>query len=156
MTTSGFDPLDKGPSKLGYAKNMTYYATIERLVNDDNSGYGSAGGTGLNLKCNGELSRITSKIGLISADEAAYAGYAYRLDNSGTYLQENSTGDSWWTISPCYYYSYGATICDISRYIFSSRSTNFKGIRPVISLKSSTTFLNRSGTSEDPYVIDQK
>ena len=74
-------------SGLGYGTNDTDYGATQRLVSTN----GSAGGTGPSLKCNGELSKITSKVGLITADELAYAGYAYRLKNSTTYLQENAT-----------------------------------------------------------------
>ncbi len=59
------------PNGLGYAKNVTYYGATKRLVGTS----GSAGGTGPSLKCNGKLSKITPKIGLITADEAlAFAG----------------------------------------------------------------------------------
>ena len=80
---------------LGFGTNKTYYGATQRLVNKS----GSAGGTGPSLKCNGELSKITSKIGLITADELIFAGYAYGQNNT-TYLQENATDTYWWSLSP--------------------------------------------------------
>ncbi|MFT8029397.1 hypothetical protein ACMYLY_24010, partial [Salmonella enterica subsp. enterica serovar Enteritidis] len=63
----------------------------------------SAGGTGPSLKCNGELSKIASKVGLITADELAFAGYAFNIGNTTTYLQENATDTYWWSLSPNYF-----------------------------------------------------
>ena len=88
-------------SGLGYGTNDTDYGATQRLVSTN----GSAGGTGPSLKCNGELSKITSKVGLITADELAYAGYAYRLKNSTTYLQENATDNWWCSLSPVFFSS---------------------------------------------------
>ena len=73
VTDTSYDPWSITPNGLGYAKNVTYYGAIQRLVGTS----GSAGGTGPSLKCNGELSKINSKVGLITADELALAGYAY-------------------------------------------------------------------------------
>ena len=81
---------------LGYGTNKTYYGATQRLVSKSNS----AGGTGPSLKCNGELSKINSKVGLITADELAFAGYAKGLQNTTTYLQENATDTYWWSLSP--------------------------------------------------------
>ena len=116
----------------------------------------SAGGTGPSLKCNGELSKITSKIGLITADELAYAGYARGLQNTTTYLQENATSDYWWSLSP---YSFNGGYAGVWRVGGSSGSFNYNyvgntyGVRPSISLKSTTTISGGSGTSEDPYKV---
>ena len=140
---------------LGYGTNTTFYGATQRLVSTSNS----AGGTGPSLKCNGELSKINSKVGLITADELAFAGYAYGLQNTTTYLQENATDTLWWSLSPYYFFDNayvwsvdgGYGDFDYNHYI----NITF-AVRPSISLKSSTTFSNGSGTSEDPYVIDQK
>ena len=96
VTDTSYDPWSITPNGLGYAKNVTYYGATQRLVGTS----GSAGGTGPSLKCNGELSKITSKVGLITADELALAGYAYAKNNTTTYLQENATDTYWWSLSP--------------------------------------------------------
>ena len=152
VTDTTFDPWSWTPNGLGYAKNVTYYGATQRLVSSSNS----AGGTGPSLKCNGELSKINSKVGLITADELAFAGYAYSQYNTTTYLQENATSDYWWSLSPGYFdgsfasvwYAYGS---NGGFYYFSVGGTY--GVRPSISLKPSTNVAG-NGTSENPYVVD--
>ena len=144
---------------LGYGTNDTDYGATQRLVSTN----GSAGGTGPSLKCNGELSKITSKVGLITADELAYAGYAYRLKNSTTYLQENATDNWWCSLSPVFFSS-DANVWDAggsavvwgvndSRGSFGFVGVGFAiGVRPSISLKS-TTNVTGEGTSSSPFII---
>ena len=137
---------------LGYAKIVTYYGVTQRLVSIS----GNAGGTGPSLKCSGELSKITTKIGLLSADELAFSGSVlYYTYNRSTYLVENTIGTWWWTLSPAHFYNGNASvICSTSGYL-SGRvvSTNSIGLRPAISLMSDVEISGGSGTSEDPYVV---
>ena len=147
-------------SGLGYGTNDTDYGATQRLVSTN----GSAGGTGPSLKCNGELSKITSKVGLITADELAYAGYAYRLKNSTTYLQENATDNWWWSLSPSIFNGVNVDVWDAGGSavvwgVNDSRGSfgfvgvgNTYGVRPSISLKS-TTNVTGEGTSSSPYII---
>ena len=87
VTDTTYNPWNwSNVNGLGYGTNLTYYGATQRLVSKSNS----AGGTGPSLKCNGELSKITSKVGLITADELALAGYAYNIYGIETYLQENA------------------------------------------------------------------
>ena len=151
VTDTSYDPWSITPNGLGYAKNVTYYGATQRLVGTS----GSAGGTGPSLKCNGELSKINSKVGLITADELALAGYAYGLQNSTTYLQENATDTYWWSLSPYFFYGAGASVWYVigsngyfgGNYVFLTY-----GVRPSISLKS-TTNVTGEGTSSTPYII---
>ncbi len=134
-------------SGLGYSAMATDYAARERLYTSKIP----------SLKCNGELSKITSKIGLITADELAFAGYAVRGYITTSYLKENATGYSWWSLSPAGFYNESLS------YVFRVRSDNDaidicnvnvdSSVRPVISLVSSITISGVSGTSEDPYVV---
>ena len=136
---------------LGYGTNVTYYGATQRLVGTS----GSAGGTGPSLKCNGELSKITSKVGLITADELALAGYASGLQNTTTYLQENATSDYWWSLSPLNFGGSGASVWFVgggSGRFHSSNVYNTFGVRPSISLKS-TTNATGNGTSDSPFII---
>ena len=139
------------PNGLGYGANKTYYGATQRLVNTS----GSAGGTGPSLKCNGELSKINSKVGLITADELAYAGYAYAKNNTTTYLQENATDTYWWSLSPNHFDGGRAYVWGVygSNGGFYSYNVNITyGVRPSISLKS-TTNVTGEGTSSSPYII---
>ena len=138
---------------LGYGTNKTYYGATQRLVSTNRS----AGGTGPSLKCNEELSKINSKVGLITADELAYAGYASGLRNTATYLQENATDTMWWSLSPTVFYSGEAIVWIVyggSGYFFfnGGRVDNANGLRPSISLKS-TTNVTGNGTSDKPYKV---
>ena len=152
VTDTTFNPYNySNVNGLGYAKNVTYYGATQRLVGTS----GSAGGTGPSLKCNGELSKINSKVGLITADELAYAGYAYAKNNTTTYLQENATDTYWWSLSP------DSFLGDFARVWFVYGSIgyfdyyhvfNTYGVRPSISLKS-TTNITGEGTSSTPYII---
>ena len=146
-------------SGLGYGTNDTDYGATQRLVSTN----GSAGGTGPSLKCNGELSKITSKVGLITADELAYAGYAYRLKNSTTYLQENATDNWWCSLSPVFFSSnvdvWDAGGSAVVWGVNDSRGSfgfvgvgNTSAVRPSISLKS-TTNVTGNGTSSSPFII---
>ena len=134
VTDTSYDPWSITPNGKGYAKNVTYYGATQRLVSKSNS----AGGAGPSLKCNGELSKINSKVGLITADELAFAGYAFNIGNTTTYLQENATDTYWWSLSPSDFN--GSYVSDTY------------GVRPSISLKS-TTNATGNGTSDSPFII---
>ena len=151
VTDTSYDPWSKTPNGLGYAKNVTYYGATQRLVSSSNS----AGGTGPSLKCNGELSKITSKVGLITADELAFAGYAYGQNNPTTYLQENATDTYWWSLSPNGFNGSYANVWLVygSRgYLGYSGVDGTIGLRPSISLKS-TTNATGDGTSSSSFII---
>ena len=151
VTDTSYDPWSITPNGLGYAKNVTYYGATQRLVNTS----GSAGGTGPSLKCNGELSKINSKVGLITADELAFAGYAYNIGNTTTYLQENATNTYWWSLSP-YGFDVGSAgvwgVNGSAGYFDNYNVRGTYGVRPLISLKS-TTNVTGEGTSSAPYII---
>ena len=153
VTDTSYNPSSYGGNAtgLGYAKNVTYYGATKRLVGTS----GSAGGTGPSLKCNGELSKINSKVGLITADELAYAGYVYKQNNTTTYLQENATDTYWWSLSPSYFYggdAYVWVVIGSSGRFGYSLVNSASGVRPSISLKS-TTNVTGEGTSSSPFII---
>ena len=154
VTDTSYNPGAYGgtPTGLGYGTNKTYYGATQRLVSSGNS----AGGTGPSLKCNGELSKINSKVGLITANELAYAGYAYAQNNTTTYLQENATDAYWWSLSPYAFNGSSAGVWSVYGSIGSFGLDfvfNASGVRPSISLKPSTN-VTGNGTSEKPYVVN--
>ena len=156
VTDTSYNPWSydgENATGLGYGTNKTYYGATQRLVSTSNS----AGSTGPSLKCNGELSKINSKVGLITADELAYAGYAYVFQNTATYLQENATDTEWWSLSPFNFINdewYGADVWVVDGINggFGSNVKKADGVRPSISLKS-TTNVTGEGTSENPYKV---
>ena len=152
VTDTSYNPWNSSNvTGLGYGTNKTIYGATQRLISKSNS----AGGTGPSLKCNGELSKINSKIGLITADELALAGYARGLNSTTTYLQENATDTRWWSLSPNVYNSSCAIVWVVygSNGAFDTDGVYFTyGVRPSISLKS-TTNVTGNGTSSTPYII---
>ena len=153
VTDTTFDPGDWTPNGLGYGTNRTYYGATQRLVSKSNS----AGGTGPSLKCNGELSKIASKVGLITADELAFAGYAFNISNTTTYLQENATDTYWWSLSPYIFngsYVRVWRVGDSDGFLDSNDGDYPSGLRPSISLKS-TTNVTGEGTSSSPFIISK-
>ena len=156
-------------TNYGYAKNVNYYSATKRLVQASSW---RPGGTGPSLICpndnnGGKLSKFTvsdteygngnldKKIGLLTADELALAGYASGLQNSTTYLQENATDYWWWSLSPSDFNGSGAFVWDVGGSIgnFGDGSVDYTdGVRPSISLKS-TTNVTGDGTSSSPYKI---
>jgi len=156
VTDTTYNPWNmSNVNGLGYAENVTFYGATQRLVSTS----GSAGGTGPSLKCNGELSKINSKVGLITADELAFAGYAFNINNTTTYLQENATEVLWWSLSPRGFYGnflgsragvWGVLGSDGK---FDSTYVNFAlGVRPSIFLISSIN-VTGDGTSDNPYKV---
>ena len=94
-------------------------------------------------------------IGLITADEVAYAGGVVDQSNNGYYLYTNQY---YWTMSPCYFYSRGSAFVF---YVFSSgyltngsvdSSEVSTGVRPVINLAPNVT-ITGAGTSSNPYKV---
>ena len=153
VTDTSYDPLRLSPNGYGYGKNVTYYGATQRLISTN----GRTGGTGPSLKCNSGLSKINSKVGLITADELAYAGYAAALKNTTTYLQENATDTDWLSLSPSVFFSVYAFVWSVNGGSgdFGNYSVNSDGgVRPAISLIISTTISGGTGTSEDPYVVN--
>ena len=151
VTDTSYNPFYNGGNAtgLGYGKNKTYYGAYQRLMSNS----GKSGGTGPSLKCNGELSKIASKVGLITADELAFVGYAGGPQNSTTYLQENATDASWWSLSPSDFNGGNASVWSVySGFFLPDFVYHTYGVRPSIALKSSTN-VTGNGSGESPYKI---
>ena len=167
-------------TQLGYGKNETYYSSIERLqystgttdittltptfkcaekANDNYSRYTTTKSILPNGKeTNGDLKY---PIGLLTADEVAYAGaYKESKINKTYYLYNSSITSYWWLSSPNFYYgsfAYWWRVNGSGGYI----RDNFHAVdiadssvafRPTINLKKDIKFTG-TGTSGDPYKI---
>ena len=96
---------------------------------------------------------LTYPVGLISADEIAYAGVVYRSANASFYLY---TGERYmWSLSPSDFGNYNAREFNLySTGGFSvSSAYNTSGLRPSVSLKPGTVVVEGNGSSNSPYVI---
>ena len=147
---------------LGYGTNATDYGAYNRLAstkqptlkcpNDNNGGKLSKFTVDDTINGNGDL---TYKIGLLTADEIAFAGSIAYTYNRSTYLQENTGTTWWWSLSPNFFNGSNARVWRVgSGYLNGDFVNNYDGLRPVISLISSTN-VTGDGTSENPYVVEK-
>ena len=147
---------------LGYGTNGTSYGAYNRLAstkqptlkcpNDNNGGKLSKFTVDDTTNGNGNL---TYKIGLLTADEIAFAGSIAYTYNRSTYLQENTGTTWWWSLSPNYFGGGSARVWNVDSGYLGNRGVNYgNGLRPVISLISSTN-VTGDGTSENPYVVEK-
>ena len=145
----------------GYGTNSTDYAAYNRLTstkqptlicpNDNNGGKLSKFTVKDTTNGNGNL---TYKIGLLTADEIAFAGSIAYTYNRSTYLQENTGTRGWWSLSPNYFRGGFAFVWSVgSGGLGDGLVSNGDGLRPVISLIFSTN-VTGDGTSENPYVVE--
>ena len=101
---------------------------------------------------------ITTKVGLLTYDEAVHAGNHYSKP-SNSYI---TNGNNYWLMSPAGASNYGHTNASAwevsSKGYISSVSVDINvnytlyAVRPVISLKADT-IATGSGTSDDPYIV---
>ena len=147
---------------LGYGTNATDYGAYNRLAstkqptlkcpNDNNGGKLSKFTVDDTKNGNGNL---TYKIGLLTADEIAFAGSIAYTYNRSTYLQENTGTTWWWSLSPYYFNGSYAYVWGVySGFLDYNYVSDDYGLRPVISLISSTN-VTGDGTSENPYVVEK-
>ena len=102
---------------------------------------------------NGEL---TYPVGLITIDEAAFAGGKYGSLNQSYYLY---TGQTYWTMSPSRFLSWDRASHEwaVSDGLFSPRWTSSAyGVRPVINLTSEILVTGGNGTQTAPYTVSLK
>lgn len=123
--------------------SITYFGAYDRLVNGQST-----------LKCENGLYEL--KVGLLSADEVALAGYTqYQQQpyvNNYNYLYNSSV---WSTMSPSrfqknimYYYTVYPS------YLNQLAVTNSYKFRPVINLGNDILVISGDGTVNNPYTID--
>ena len=158
-------------TNYGYAKNINYYSATKRLVQASSR---NAGGTGPSLICpndnnGGKLSKFTvsdttygngalggyAKVGLLTADEIAFAGGAAYISNSTYYIKGNTNSTWWWALSPdgfsggyaSAWYVVGSGSDLVYGYV-----SSHGGVRPSLSLVSSTK-VTGEGTATNPYKV---
>ena len=145
---------------LGYGTNATDYGAYNRLAstkqptlkcpNDNNGGKLSKFTVDDTTNGNGNL---TYKIGLLTADEIAFAGSIAYTYNRSTYLQENTGTTWWWSLSPDFFGGDDAFVWRVnSGSLGDNVVRGYGGLRPAISLVSSTN-VTGNGTSDNPYVV---
>ena len=156
-TSSSGAPNNTG----GTGTTTTYYGARYRLsINKTPSfkcTYEDASGVKQDLYTTNGSSKgnkaLSNPIGLISADEVAFAGGVNGSSNSSYYLYNNA---NYWTMSPSYYRSgFGANVFIVSSdgTLNYDRVYSTDGVRPVINLKSAIA-ITGSGTTGDPFKVE--
>ena len=142
----------------GYGVTETYYGAYIRLITNKAPSLKCINSNDLYTTSDSTIGNkaLTYPVGLITADELAYAGAVYKTDNTNYYLY---TGQYYWTMTPKYtsyfapyvnsavffehaeafYYDYYLTADDL-------------GVRPVINLRADVE-LSGNGTTEYPYEV---
>ena len=150
-TVSGGPGYDSTDYAAGNRLNSTKQPTL-KCPNDNNGGKLSKFTVKDTTNGNGNL---TYKIGLLTADEIAFAGSIAYTYNRSTYLQENTGTNWWWSLSP---YSFADNVACVWRvvsgYLCGGGVDASSRLRSVISLISSTN-VTGDGTSENPYIVEQ-
>ena len=128
------------------ASNRLYYNKQPTFECSNNSDLFTTSGSSQGNKA------LTYSIGLISADEVAYAGGVYTTNNTSYYLH---TGQHYWTMSPFWYdVGYANVFFMNNRGGLSVNYVNSTyGVRPVINLKANVQITAGNGSSSNPYVI---
>ena len=153
---------DREPSTIETSSNgsggtgttTTYYGGYIRLVTNkaptfecenDSDLYTTSGSSQGNKA-------LTYPIGLITADEVAYAGGVYGTNNTSYYLY---TRQNYWTMSPYGFYGGYAEVFSVD---YDGWLSNYwvniaYGVRPAINLRADVTISGGNGTSSNPYVV---
>ena len=158
---------DSSTFPLASGNSSYLYGSFTRNVTNKNPSFKcpNLSNDGFTLKVSEETSTVkasgvgnnvlTYPIGLITIDEAAYAGGKNSLINPKYYLY---TGTTYWTMSPYVFSNYNA----VARTWIIDNDGNWNayngnhGIRPVINLKPDVLYVSGIGTENDPYIITIK
>ena len=139
----------------GTSTTETYYAAYIRLITNKAPSFKCQTTTDLFTSTSSSKGNktLTYPIGLITADEVAYAGGAYYTDNTSYYLYTNQ---AYWTMSPSSFYSSRGRayvfIVSTTGYLDKPYVNNAFGVRPAINLRADFQ-LSGSGTVSDPYLV---
>lgn len=123
----------------GYKNDNTGYESMYRLIKESPS-----------YKCDYDNDKISSQIGLITAEEAFYAGITDK-EISDNYLNSDN---AYWTMSPAYFNGVGAYNYIVkSNDLWQNNVSEKSGIRPVITINGNTKVKSGNGKMDNPYVI---
>ncbi len=138
----------------GTGTTQTYYAAYNRLYTNKTPSFKCTNNSDLYTTTESKDGNkaLQYPIGLISADEVAYAGGVYNTGNSSYYL---CIRGAYWTMSPTRFNSGNARVGNVN--LTGSLNggndvTNTYGVRPVINLRGDL-FVTGTGTSTDPYDV---
>ena len=178
-TANTYDSTIKGVIDTWYQNNMTSYTSqLEDTVFCNDRSYTTSDSIILlfgsytrlketktpTLKCQNTKDKftvntsngngaLTYPIGLITADEIAYAGGVDGIANSSFYFK-----DEQWVLSPSIHVgtsnSSAMTNVVSPGYMGNRSVTNSSGVRPSISLKPGAAISSGNGTATSPYIVN--
>ena len=93
------------------------------------------------------------KVGLITADELAFAGEVGGTLNDG-YLNPVENGYWYWGMTPSAFLTDSAYVWSEFDALSSSNVRNRRAVRPVINVTTDNGFASGDGTAQNPYVIE--
>ena len=152
-------------SKKDLAKNVAsgnYYCEQAKAKYGDGATSGSATMTTYNkytpdFKCSSDGNGkgvVSASMGLLTYDEAVYAGGYYGQSNSNYYLYNSSI--AWWTMSPAGISGSYSTVWGV--YTTGNFNYNYVSsairLRPVLILNADTQISDGDGTINSPFVVE--
>ncbi len=138
---------------IGSGTNLTYYEAYNRLYTNKEPTYSCSNNNDLYTASSSNKGNkaLTYPVGLITADEVAYAGGVYGSNNINFYLYSEP---AYWTMTPsnCMITSSVFYVTSYGNINPSTVNTSYI-LRPVINLKADVTISSGNGTSTQPFVI---
>ena len=153
-TEAGFCGDRTYVSGNAYGTSATDYGAYNRLITNKTPSFECTNTADLYTVASSSQGNkaLDYPIGLITADEVAYAGGVYGQTNNGYYLYTNQY---YWTMSPSYFYGSSAYVFYVGSNgtLDLSNGVNLaRGVRPVINLAPNVT-ITGAGTTSNPYVV---
>ena len=143
-------------NKLGYGTSATVYNAYDRYYNSTT--LGTANPTFVCAQDNDKFTvseekgngSLTYPVGVLTVDEAYYAGSILGTGNTTTYLYSNENS---WLMTPAYYNSGNAMFfMGTDRVSVAASNGNYK-FHPVIALNKYAIVSEGTGSAMDPYII---
>ena len=144
-----------------------YYAPFGRLNTNKTPTYNCTNIKDAFSGSNSEA-KLTYPIGLMTADEIAFAGgvAAKTMNTPYAWFMSNSAGGSitgstiWWSLSPSYWLGslsgvWGVYGSGLPGYLNGNSVVDTYAVRPAISLKSCIKYSTGNGTANNPYTIEE-
>lgn len=130
-----------------------YFSSVQRLSNRKLSLVCPRQLDKFSVSTNNGNGKLTYPVGMITAEEIAYAGAVIWQTNTSYYLYN---GVYTWALSPCHFHAWSAGEFDLkSSGLFSADDvTGSFGARPSISLKQGTVLSGGNGTSTSPFIVN--
>ncbi len=152
--TTGFCGDRSLYSGTGTGTTETYYGAYMRLVTNKNPTYDCANDSDLYTVSGAGVGNeaLTYPVGVITMDEAVYAGHVIGIGNTEYYLHTNY---NYWTMSPLAFDGVETFVffVGLGDWFVDARVNTPRGVRPVINLKANIT-LTGDGTASNPFKVE--